>query len=160
MATYDGKYSHTSQKRLPKTYVLLERVIDFAQKPITSGEKGKSGSSTTAWAAGDVLKAIKVKAGSIVLGVQVEIQTPSSDSGDYIKVGYGSDTDRWGRYNLNQAAGPINYPATSHKDNVGVGFGEPHIFVTADTVDVVIDKAAIQGKVRLIVHVLEPDRRI
>ena len=36
--------------------------------------------------------------------------------------------------------------------------GEPVYFSSSDTIDVTIDRAALQGKIRLIVHLLEDDR--
>jgi hypothetical protein len=112
--------------------------------------------------------------------VQVEILTRSADTGDVIDVGYVSTTQedsswRWGRYHLaigdvNTGETVINYPSFSNKGlakggspEVGLpvipdAFMEPLYFSTADTIDIKIKKAALQGKIRLIVHLLEDDR--
>lgn len=159
MATYGdsgGEYPYTNQKRKKLRYDIIEKVIDFAQLPVTTGTYGKSGYSTTAWASGDVLQTIGIRAGETVLGVQPEILTKSVDSGDSIDIGYGDDADRWGRYNLSDHEGM----KTVRSANVQLPdyFFEPVYFSSADTIDITINKAAIEGKIKLYVYVLKKDR--
>lgn len=170
MATYRRQYPYMPEKRKKQKYSMLTRVIDFTNNlPVTSGERGRDGSGTTAWAANDVLQAIQIRAGQTVLGVQVEIITKSADSLDFIEIGYGDDSDRWGKLNLSAEAGVkgnLNRAASGNRNKVSEGYypqidgllGGPHYFASSDTIDVKILRAAIQGKIRLIVHVLEDDR--
>jgi hypothetical protein len=157
MATYNKHYPYTNVRRKKQKYSLLEKVVDFGKLPITSGKWPHPGAATTAWAAGDVLQFLQVRAGQTVLGVQVEILTPSTDSGDTIDIGYGDDTVRWGRVNLSESSGVKSYPVTD-SDVALQNFGEPLYFSSADTIDLIINKAVIQGRIRLIVHILEDDR--
>jgi hypothetical protein len=135
-------------------------VIDFTNNlPITQGsfDSGVGNmKGTTAWAAGDVLQIMNVRPGQTVMGVQVEILTPSQDALDSIDIGYGSDTARWGRYLLNEGAGQKN--DTTAKMQVPEDFVQPLYFSSRDTIDITVNRAALQGKIRLIVHLLEDDR--
>jgi hypothetical protein len=183
MATYGdgpGEYPYKPTKRKKQKYSMVTRVIDFTNNlPIISGTI-QSGKQTEAWAASDVLEAIRIKAGQTVLGVQVEILTRSTDSGDIIDVGYVSSTIdnsswRWGRYNLSYGAPGddptmINYPSNVNEGLINPltaaygppvlpeQFVEPLYFASTDTIDITIRKAAVQGRIRLIVHLLEDDR--
>jgi hypothetical protein len=141
MATYGDsarEYPYGVQRRRKQKYSLFTRVIDFTNNlPVTQGswdsDIGKM-KGTTAWAVADVLQAVRVRAGQTVLGVQVEILTQSQDSGDSIDVGYGSETSRWGRFNLNQAAGVLN--ARTDKTQNADYFMEPLYFSSSDTIDI------------------------
>lgn len=158
------EYPYYPTKIRKQKYSIKTRVIDFANKPITFGNKdhvagGASGSTTTAWAATDVLRAIKVKAGQTVLGIQVEILTRSMDLLDVIGVGYGSDTTKWGVYQLNRPLGVVNGDSiNSIKEVRPDNFIEPLYFSSDDTIDIYIYRAAMVGKIRLIVHLMEDDR--
>lgn len=165
MATYgdtasEYPYKHVQKKRKQK-YSLITKIVDFANLPVTTATPQGATSFTTAWAAGDVLQAVRIRSGNTVLAVQVDVLTASPDTGDSFDVGYGSDTDRWGRYNL---YGTDAVPNTGVRNDatqnsqVPAEFFEPVYFSSNDTIDVVINKAAIQGKFRLIVHILEDDR--
>jgi hypothetical protein len=159
MATYGNtpsEYPYNPQKRRKQKYSLFTRVVDFSHLPVTAGDWRSDGKTTTAWAAGDILQTLQIRPKQTVLGVQVEILTKSQDSGDTIDIGYGSDTGRWGRYNLNGSVGVKNtYTNASQLPDI---FTEPLYFASADTIDIKINKAALQGKIRLIVHLLEDDR--
>jgi len=155
MATYGDsaqEYPYKPARRRKQKYSLVTRVLDFTNNlPVTD-----AAGTTTAWAAGDVLEAIGIKAGQTVLGVQLEILTRSLDAYDVIDIGYGSNATRWGRYNLSSAVEVKDTLAsTAAFDDM---FLEPLYFASKDTIDVTIRKAALQGKVRLIVHLLEDDR--
>jgi hypothetical protein len=176
MATYGdapAEYPYSPPKRKKQKYSLMTRVIDFTNNlPITSGKWNQTGNATTAWAVNDVLQVLRVRAGQTVLGVQVEILTYSSDSGDFIDVGYGSDANRWGRVDLYRSS-PATRSRTMQifpdpqtrmtedsdymKNNFGL-YGSPMYFSSGDSIDITIGKAAVQGKIRLIVHLLEDDR--
>lgn len=185
MATYGDnprEYPYSPQKRKKQKYTMITRVIDFTTNlPITSGgyvDAASASSNTTAWAAADVLQAVQIRAGQTVLAVQVEVLTHSADTGDWIQIGYGSDTDRWGTVDLHLAKGqstanqllakmkqfPIEKEylhITNKLQQILEGpsmYGAPRYFASSDTIDIYIGKAAIQGKIRLIVHLLEDDR--
>lgn len=182
MATTYGdnprEYPYSPQKRKKQKYTLITRVVDFTTNlPITSGgyiDTANVSSNTTAWAAADTLQIIRIRAGQTVLGVQVEILTSSTDSGDYVTIGYGDDTLRWGKVDLFVDKGVTNpkvkqflsdrqYVHVKERDattmeGVDTLFGGPYYFSSADTIDLTIGKAALQGKIRLIVHLLEDDR--
>jgi len=155
MATYGDtaqEYPYKVEKRRKQKYSLITRVIDLTNNlPVTD-----AAGTTTAWAAGDVLEAIGIRAGQTVLGVQLEILTKSGDSGDVVDIGYGSDAVRWGRFNLSDSTGVKD--TLSHSVMIEDIFLQPLYFAAKDTIDITIRKAAIQGKIRLIVHVLEDDR--
>ena len=165
MATYGDtarEYPYGIQRPKKQKYSLLTRVIDFTNNlPVTQGDwqalpENGNMKGTTAWAAGDVLQAVRIRPGQTVLGVQVEILTRSLDTGDVITVGYGDETDRWGRYNLSDSA--VVKDTNTHKAQLPDLFWEPKYFSSVDTIDIIIAKAALQGKIRLIVHLLEDDR--
>ncbi len=168
MATYGDsarEYPYSPPKRRKQKYSLVTRVIDFDNKPITSGgwvgHSLPANTSTTAWAATDVLQVIQIRAGQTVLGVQLEILRKSVDKFDLIQIGYGTDADRWGVYNLSRTAEMKDYPLADGEQQDGYqipGLGEPVYFSTSDTIDIVINRAALAGKIRLIVHLLEDDR--
>jgi hypothetical protein len=163
MATYGDsarEYPYGVQRRKKQKYSLYTRVIDFTNNlPVTQGSWDAdigSMKGTTAWAAGDVLQTVRIRSGQTVLGVQVEILTRSADSGDSITIGYGNDTDRWGRFKLNDSTGVKD--TRTDAAQIADYFYEPTYFSSADTIDIIINKAALQGKIRLIVHLLEDDR--
>lgn len=160
MATYGsspGEYPYNPQKVRKQKYSLFTRVIDFnGNLPVTAGDWRTDGVTKTAWAAADVLQAVQIRPKQTVLGVQVEILTRSLDTGDTIDIGYGSDTNRWGRFNLSDTV-EVKDEITDAAQ-IPEQFLEPLYFSSADTIDVIINKAALQGKIRLIVHLLEDDR--
>ena len=181
MATYGdapAEYPYSPQKRKKQKYTMVTRVVDFTNNlPITHGKWGQTGAGTTAWAAADVLQAVHIRAGQTVLAVQIEVLTASVDTGDFITVGYGSEADRWGKLYLHRQKGlstaetaqtvkqfPGDKIDTHSKKKLSVYvetggmYGGAWYFATSDTIDVTIGKAALQGKVRLIVHLLEDDR--
>jgi len=160
MATYGdagGEYPYKQQKEEKKVWAVITKIVDFAQLPITSGNIDSSGYATTAFASGDVLQMIGIKANETVMGVQVEILTKSVDAGDSIDVGYGGDTDRWGRYDLSSDVGlkEVNSDGAQIPDM----FFEPVTFSSADTIDLIINKAALAGKIKLTVYILKPNRK-
>ena len=176
MATYGdnpAEYPYSPPKKKKQKYSLQTRIIDFTNNlPITSGVWGGSGNATTAWALNDVLQVMRIRAGQTVLTIQVEILTYSADSGDHIDIGYGDDPARWGTVNLYQGASPGSKTRTmqKHQDELvmlkndnflekALGmFDAPFYFASGDSIDITIGKAALVGKVRIIVHLLEDDR--
>jgi len=170
MATYGDyprEYPYIPQKRKKQKYTLVTRVVDFTNNlPITSGgytDNRSASTNTTAWAATDVLQFVHIRVGQTVLGVQLEILTASGDNADTVSIGYGTDADRWGTYNLSKTAEVKDYPLADgaaqddYLGNAGL-IGEPVYFSSADTIDITINRAVVQGKIRLIVHLLEDDR--
>ena len=165
MATYGdapAEYPYMPQKRKKQKYTLVTLVVDFTNNlPITSGAWNRSGNATTAWAVADVLQLIHIRAGQTVMGVQLEILTRSKDALDKIQIGYGTDAARWGQFNLSKTEEVKDFPFSDgamQDDNQGPPMGEPVYFSSSDTIDITIDRAALQGKIRLIVHLLEDDR--
>lgn len=157
MATYTGRhfpYSHPKRKK--QKYSLMTAVVDLSKAPVTSGTAGKDGAGTKAWAAGDVLQLFYIRAGQTVLGVQFELlESGTAKAG--VDIGYGSDTDRWGRFAIdNTTIGVVN--SISHDAQINEPFIEPLYFASADTLDVKIWGTPTTGKFRLIVHLLEDDR--
>lgn len=168
MATYGDnprEYPYMPQKRKKQKYTLITRVVDFTNNlPITSGgyvDTRSASSNTTAWAATDVLELVHIRAGQTVLGVQLEILTSSADTLDTIQIGYGTDAARWGKFNLSRTAEVKDFPladGTMQDGYQGPPMGEPVYFSSSDTIDITIDRAVIQGKIRVIVHLLGDDR--
>jgi hypothetical protein len=161
MATYNQGYKWNPPRRKKQRYALIERIVDFSKTPVTAGTddgrlQGKGSEVTTAWAVNDILQAIQIRAGQTVLGVQVEIIKNSPDSGDRIQIGYGSAPAKWGDYSLYKKAsqetstGYVNEDAFHQSGWV--------YFSNADTIDIKIRKAALVGKIRIVVHILEDDR--
>jgi hypothetical protein len=162
MATYNKEYKWNPPRRKKQRYALIERVVDFSKLPVTSGTPESSGSTlTTAWAADDILQAVQIRAGQTVLGIQVEVITRSADQLDEIQIGYGSDVDRWGRYNLyfgnTTGHADLDSVKSVNEYRPEVAY-DPLYFSAADTIDIKILRAALVGKIRLIVHILEDDR--
>jgi hypothetical protein len=160
MATYGQQYKWNPPRRKKQRYALIERVVDFSKLPQTAGtddgqEQNLGSTVTTAWALNDILQVMAIRAGQTVLGVQVEIITNSLDSGDRIQIGYGTSPAKWGEYSLYKKA---SARTTGYRPE-----GEFHqsgwvYFSSPDTLDIKIRKAALQGKIRLVVHILEDDR--
>lgn len=165
MATYNKEYRYNPPRRKKQRYALVERVVDFSKAPVTAGVPDQPNSSniTTAWAAGDILQAIAIRAGQTVLGVEFELLTRSTTSNANIRVGYGSDNDYWGKYDISKE--PANNKLERASSNrfgqaadQNLNFGQPLYFSSADTIDIVINKAITAGRIRLIVHLVEDDR--
>jgi hypothetical protein len=157
MATYRSEYKWNPPRRKKQRYALIERVVDFSKLPVTAGTPESLGSTvTTAWADGDVLQAIAIRAGQTVLGVRVELITPSVDSGDRITIGYGTKPSYWGTYNLYKFHNQAN--RTGWRDESKFHQADPLYFSSADTIDITVKKAALVGKVRILIHILEDDR--
>lgn len=158
MATYNREYRYSPTRRRKQRYALIERVIDFTNNlPLTAAATHTNTTLTKAWALDDVLQAINIKAGQWVTSVQVEVITASADSGDIIEIGYGSYPAYWGRYSLYRA-GEGKYVATGWREESKAHNRPPLRFASADTIDIKIKKAALQGKIRVVVHILEDDR--
>ena len=160
MTTYNREYQYNAPKRRKQKYSMVQRVIDFSKAPVISGQFWESDHTTRAWAVNDVLQAIRIRAGETVLGVQVQIIKMSGTANTSFEVGYGSDTDRWGRYAFGTESntGFANYPMSTDNNAGPDQFSEPLYFSSADTIDIKISKAITAGRIRLIVHLLEDDR--
>jgi len=165
MATYNREYRWNPPRRKKQRYALVERVVDFSNAPWTSGTDA-SNPITTAWAAADVLQAIKIKAGQTIMGVEFELITRSTTSGAKVSIGYGDDDGFWGSYEIGPNAFPkFEIPQErasarrygEHKDHQN-NFGNPLYFSSSDTIDITINKAITVGKMRLIVHLMEDDK--
>lgn len=160
MATYNSAYRYNPQRRKKQRYVLIERVIDFTNNlPYDANKRNLNTdpTATIAWAAGDILEAVGVLAGQTVIDVQVEVMTKSTDSGDFITIGDGNNRERWGLVNLYHTS----VPTAAQLADIGLdrpAQWAPFYYSSADTIDIYIGKAALQGKIRLIVHMLEDDR--
>lgn len=163
MTTYNREFKWNPPRRKKQRYALIERVVDFSKAPLTVSTTETKTENTTAWAAGDILEAIAIRAGQTVLGVEFELLTRSSTANAYVEVGYGSDSDYWGRYMIGNVPSEAPEEVASsrrygeHADQIR-NFGSPLYFSSADTIDLKINKAITTGRVRLIVHILEDDR--
>jgi hypothetical protein len=160
MATYGKEFKWNPPRRKKQRYALIERVVDFSKLPQTAGTAQPSDPNssviTTAWAADDILQAFAIRAGQTVMGVQVETITASEDSGDRFQIGYGANPSYWGEYSLYRKVNGST--ETGYKDESGFHNQDPLYFSTPDTVDIKVRKAALVGKVRIILHILEDDR--
>jgi hypothetical protein len=164
MATYNKEYRWNPPRRKKQRYALVERVVDFSKAPVTAGMMADDGIGTvvtTAWASGDILEAIQIRAGQTVMGVEFELIKRAEDANAIVKIGYGSDDDYWGIYQIAPGK-PIKERAQakvvgSHKDDQR-NFGNPLYFASADTIDIKLNSAITTGRIRLIVHLLEDDR--
>lgn len=150
MTTYNAEYYYNPPRRKKQRYALIERVIDFEKLPVVDRH-----GNTVAWKKNDVLQAMTIRAGQTVLGVRLEILRGSPDIGDRISLGYGTVSNYWGDYIIskNKIEGNLGYKVEAQ------GHASPPLyFSSTDTLDIIIGKAALQGKIRIIAHVLEDDR--
>jgi hypothetical protein len=153
MATYGKEFKWNPPRRKKQRYALIERVVDFSNTPDAGINRE---GLTTAWAANDILEVMAIRAGQTVLGVQLEVIRFSNDSGDRIQIGYGSEPAKWGEYSLYKKA--TNDAPTGIRQEEGQHQSGWVYFSSADTLDIKIRKAAIEGKIRIIAHILEDDR--
>jgi len=154
MATYNRQYRKNPVQKKKQAYSLLERVIDFSQAPITGGEI-----ITTAWAAGDVLEAIVIQPGQTVLHVEcVVLNSSSLATVKPISIGDGDNPSRWGIIDLGT---PVSITRKAELgDQAGVElYSAPKHYTESDTIDVKLGAAFTNGVIKLIVHLLEEDRR-
>jgi hypothetical protein len=158
MATYNKHYRYNPPRRKKQRYALVERVVDFSKSPWTSGLNSEI---NTAWASGDILQAIQIRAGQTVLGVIVEILKKSSVAKSRIIIGTGVQNDLWGSIDLNASIGSgirSSAQIAERQDVIHQNFGKPIYFGSADTVDITLNSILTDGKIRIIVHLLEDDR--
>lgn len=129
----DGE-GHGSYFQSSKVPYLVETVIDWAD---AADEKG------SALAAADVIQAIEVPAGSLVLqaGLQV-IDVATGESADVaLDLGYGGDVDLWvDGFDLDAAAAGA-YATLVGDAAAGAGAGPVLLLSSADTIDVLIQAA-------------------
>jgi len=152
MTTYSKEYGYNPPRRKKQRYALIERVIDFSKTPWTSGTDS-SNKLETAWADGDKLKAIHIRAGQTVLGVQAEIMEAGTN-GKIVKIGDSTYVSRFGAV----------YFKTKGENQTGIqtsvlsNFGNPVYYSSADDITLTLDGVIAAGKIRFIVHLTEDDR--
>ena len=156
MATYDmGQYSINPQRKTRKVFKAISRVVDFNVDPTTD-----AAGTTTTWAVGDVLEVIGIRAGTTVLGVDLEIMKRCLPDTARVKIGYGSDTDRWGTWKIDgRTLGQLDPESDKKQGGVEQNFA-PLTFSSADTIDMIMfNKIMTEGRIKLTVYVLEDARR-
>jgi hypothetical protein len=153
MATYTNAYFPGDvQKRYNKRITMLERDFSFTDYPARTFAKGGDGIASgdkdyetgVPYATNDVIELIGLRAGTTVIGVEVELVRFSSVVETQIEVGIGSDTDLFGLYDLynNKATARKLYPVDdrdSYKNTDDLILGRPFkpvYFPTADTIDI------------------------
>lgn len=167
MATYGtNQYPYGAAKRRKQRHVILEKVFDMSNYPYKSTGQWL----TKAWAAGDVLQAIGIRAGQTVMGIQIEVITPASRTAThYINIGTGDNAGLFGGFDLGKNAykktdaAKVGTPGwLDHNDDVSKvdynNWWKPKYFAAADTIDLTISSTITSGKFRLVVHLLEEDR--
>jgi len=160
MATYGKQFKWNPPRRKKQRYALVERVVDFSKVPVTSGLPESLGSEiTTAWASGDVLQAIQIRAGQTVLGVQVEVITAGTN-GTSVDIGDGDYSTRYGKVKFRRVKVGSKLKTGWETADLGVenNFRVPKYYGSADTIDLVLAGTITAGKIRIIVHLLEDDR--
>lgn len=155
MATYDmGQYRVNPQRKARKVFKAISRVIDFNIDPVTDGAGG-----TTTWAVGDVVELIGLRAGTTVLGIDVELMKRCLPAGARVQIGYGDDTDRWGTWEIDGTTlGQLDPESDKKQGGVYNNFA-PLTLTNADTIDMVLfNKIMTAGRVKLTAYVLEDAR--
>lgn len=164
MATYNSHFRYNPPRRKKQRYALMERVVDFSNLPVTAGtDDGRVGNKgtaiTKAWASGDILEVIRIRAGQTVLGVQVEVMSAGT-AGTSLKIGDGDFDARYGVVSF--GVHKDNPAKDTGWDTADLGtdwnFTVPKYYSTTDTIDLTVSGTITAGKVRLIVHLLEDDR--
>jgi len=149
MATYNmGQWKQCPQRKVKQKLSTITRTIDFAIQPISSG-------FAAAWAAGDIIELIGIRAGQIVLGVTVDIKKKLV--GGRFEVGDGTHRGRWGSYNMG-TEGVIDPHSGVVEGNDQYFF--PHTYASSDTIDIRIQSATpTSGRAQISVHIIEDDRK-
>jgi len=152
MATYTmSHYRVSPQRKAKKVFKTVSRVVDFSIDPVTD-----LGGGTTTWAVGDVLEVIGVRAKTTVVGVEIEVLKRCLPNGAKIQLGYGSDTDRWGTWKVDQESRvtPLD-PASDNKLGGAESF-TPLTFSSSDTIDMVLwNKIMTEGRIKVTAYLLE-----
>lgn len=149
MATYNmGQWKQSPQKKAKKQFSVITRTLDFAIQPIASVK------TAAAWAGGDIIELIGIRAGQIVLGVTVDIKTKLV--GGRFEIGDGTRRGRWGSYNMD-TTGVIDPHDDSVEGNDQYFF--PHLYSASDTIDVRIQSATpTSGRAEISVYIIEDNR--
>lgn len=155
MATYNmGQWKQNPQRKARKVFKAISRVLDFNIDPITD-----AAGTTVTWAVGDIIQLIGLRAGTTVLGVDLEILKRCTPDTARVKIGYGSDTDRWGTWKIDGTTlGQIDPESDNKQAGIENSFS-PLNFTTTDTIDVLLfNKIMTAGRLKLTVYVLEDAR--
>lgn len=155
MATYNmGQWKQNPQRKARKVFKAISRVIDFNIDPVTD-----AAGTTTTWAVGDIIELIGLRAGTTILGVDVEILKRCLPAGARVKIGYGSDTDRWGTWKIDGTTLGQLDPESDNKQGGVVNNFAPLTLSSTDTIDILLfNKIMTAGRVKLTVYVLEDAR--
>lgn len=153
MATYNRHIKGKPVRRKKQKYSLLERVIDFSQKPIIAGQ-----TIDLAWASGDVLEIIGIRAGQTVLHVEAEVlKKDAQTTPATIQIGDGDNASRWGSVDVSN--GKRLTKKAEAADQTGIDFYSAiKHYSSADTIDLTIYDVLTTARVKVIVHLLEDDR--
>jgi hypothetical protein len=146
MATYTAAYfSDIKQHKYDKKVSVVEKVVnlggDYPARKFPNGNDYETG---IPYAVDDVIEVIGLRAGTTVLDVEVDLLTVAGiyDGAD-VEIGDGSDTDRFGVFDVqNSGSTGIIRPAigTDREGRLGGRF-QPHYYASADTIDVKIKHA-------------------
>lgn len=140
MATYSmGKVKDLQQRVANAEYKIIEKVVDFSNKPYVANSTQK------AWATGDVYQFIGIRPKQTVLAVDVEV-LKAGTANCSIAIGYGSETGRWGVYPIDSAG------QTTGIQNSGF---LPKKFTASDTIDLVLGGTITSGRVKIRVYILD-----
>jgi hypothetical protein len=143
MATYTrAYYPEQPQHKYNKQVSILEQFIDYggdypARQSVNVEGRVTDYETGIPYANADVIEAIGLRANTTVLGVEVEV-LEAGLSHTIIQVGDGTETDRWGYFDLSSTG--IKQPI----DDVGSLTGaygnsanfRPYTYISADTIDV------------------------
>jgi hypothetical protein len=155
MATYNmGQWKQNPQRKARKVFKAISRVLDFNIDPITD-----AAGTTTTWAVGDIVQLIGIRAGTTVLGVDLEIMKRCLPAGARVQVGYGSDADRWGTWKIDGTTlGQLDPESDNKQAGIDNSFS-PLNFSSTDTIDITLfNKIMTAGRLKVTVYVLEDAR--
>lgn len=164
MATYTMKqYNAAPQHKKKMKHVMVEKTLDFALTPVNDY------GAHVAWAAGDIIEAIGVRAGQIFMGLTAEVVKPTTtagDSGHTIEVLGADETQTYAWFRTGLEAPSYQgttylypfYPPSSTAGMPGGLFFQPIEIPVRTTLNVKISHAFTTGIIKIVVHFLEEDR--
>ena len=109
---------------------IIEVVLDFSSTNLTTS---------------DSVEVFEMKANTLVLMAGVEILTATSNSGCVIDLGDDSDDDLY--------VAALDATATGHEINNAAGTAK--LYTAADTIDMIVNSATFDGKVRVFAVIAE-----
>jgi hypothetical protein len=143
MATYtQAYYPEIRQYKKHKKISVIEKVVNLGgDYPARRLRDGLTDYETgVPYALNDVIEVIGLRAGTTVLDIEVELLTVAGIyEGAHIDIGDGNDTDRYGRYDVqNSGSTGIIYAEEVLQEGRLGGRFHPYRYASADTIDVKI----------------------